>query len=74
MMLELLDTDAVWSVARGLVRRVDDYKRLVATCDLIRRNDLGSRGVISEEVLAEFTQFFLRMHRSGGLYGKSGPA
>ena len=59
MMLELLDTGAVWSVARGLARRVVDYKRLLANCDLTRRNDLDGRGTLSEEALAEFTQFFL---------------
>jgi Fic family protein len=61
MMLELLDTGAVWSVARGLARRVDDYKRLLANCDLTRRNDLDGRGTLSEETLAEFTQFFLKV-------------
>jgi Fic family protein len=61
MMLELLDTGAVWSVARGLARRVDDYKRLLANCDLTRRNDLDGRGTLSEEALEEFTQFFLKV-------------
>jgi Fic family protein len=61
MMLDLLDTGAVWSVARGLARRADDYKRLLANCDLTRRNDLDGRGTLSEEALAEFTQFFLKV-------------
>src|SRR6204780_4313646 len=61
MMLELLDTGAVWSVARGLARRVDEYKSLLANCDLTRRNDLDGRGTLSEEALAEFTQFFLKV-------------
>ena len=61
MMLEVLDTGAVWSVARGLARRVADYKRLLANCDLTRRNDLDGRGTLSEEALAEFTQFFLKV-------------
>jgi Fic family protein len=61
MMLELLDTGAVWSVARGLARRADDYKRLLANCDLTRRNDLDGRGTLSEEALAEFTRFFLKV-------------
>jgi Fic family protein len=61
MMLELLDTGAVWSVARGLARRVADYKMLLANCDLTRRNDLDGRGPLSEEALAEFTQFFLKV-------------
>jgi len=59
MMLDLLDTGAVWSVARGLARRVGDYQALLANCDQTRRNDLDGRGTLSQEALAEFTQFFL---------------
>ena len=61
MMLDALDTGAVWSVARGLARNVNEYKKLLAQCDLTRRNDLDGRGTLSEEALAEFTQFFLRV-------------
>ncbi len=58
-LLETLDTGAVWSVARGLARNVQQYKQLLANCDQTRRNDLDGRGTLSEEALAEFTQFFL---------------
>jgi Fic family protein len=60
MMLDTLDTGAAWSVARGLARNVDSYKRYLAACDLPRRNDLDGRGNLSEESLAGFTEFFLR--------------
>jgi len=59
MLLRILDTGAVWSVARGLARNVQQYKSLLANCDLTRRNDLDGRGALSEEALAEFTRFFL---------------
>jgi Fic family protein len=59
MLLASLDTGAVWSVARGLARNVEEYKQLLANCDLPRRNDLDGRGDLSEEALAEFTRFFL---------------
>jgi len=59
MLLETLDTSAVWSVARGLARKVDAYKGPLAACDSTRRNDLDGRGNLSEEALAEFTDFFL---------------
>jgi Fic family protein len=59
MMLEALDTGAVWSIARGLARSVDAYKAHLAACDLTRRNDLDGRGHLSEETLTEFTRFFL---------------
>ena len=60
-LLELLDTGAVWSVARGLARNVKEYKQLLANCDEHRRNDLDGRGNLSEEALAGFTRFFLSM-------------
>jgi Fic family protein len=59
VLLDNLDTGAVWSVARGLARRVQEYKALLANCDRTRRNDLDGRGNLSEEALAEFTRFFL---------------
>src|SRR5438046_10097107 len=59
LLLEALDTGAVWSVARGLARNVQEYKTLLANCDRTRRNDLDGRGTLSEEALAEFTRFFL---------------
>jgi len=58
-LLEVLDTGAVWSIARGLARSVDTYKGLLAACDPQRRNDLDGRGNLSEEALAEFTKYFL---------------
>jgi Fic family protein len=59
-LLEALDTGAVWSVARGLARNVEEYKRHLAACDAPRRNDLDGRGNLSEEALAAFTEFFLK--------------
>ncbi len=61
ILLETLDTGAVWSVARGLARNVGAYKGRLAACDSIRRNDLDGRGNLCEEALAGFTDFFLRI-------------
>jgi Fic family protein len=61
VLLETLDTGAVWSVARGLARKVAEYKRHLAACDSPRRNDLDGRGSLSEEALAAFTKFFLEI-------------
>jgi Fic family protein len=58
-LLETLDTGALWSVSRGLARRVTDYKTLLANCDLPRRNELDGRGNLSEAELIAFTRFFL---------------
>ena len=59
MLLDVLDTGGVWSIARGLARNVRSYKSHLAECDLPRRNDLDGRGNLSEEGLASFTHFFL---------------
>lgn len=58
-LLKLLDSGGVWSIARGLARNVQQYKSLLANCDLQRRNDLDGRGNLSEEALVDFTRFFL---------------
>lgn len=58
-LLKALDTGAVWSIARGLARNANEYKKHLAACDLQRRNDFDGRGNLSEESLAEFTEFFL---------------
>ncbi len=60
VLLETLDTGAVWSIARGLARNVGQYKQHLASCDKPRRNDLDGRGNLSEEALAAFTEFFLK--------------
>ncbi len=61
MMLDTLDTGAVWSVARGLARNVDSYKRYLAACDQQRAATISTGGGnSSEESLAGFTEFFLR--------------
>ncbi len=61
MLLDALDTGGIWSAARGLARRVEDYKRHLADCDMPRRNDFDGRGTLSEEALAEFIRFFLEV-------------
>lgn len=61
IMLETLDTGGIWSIARGLARNVQSYKRHLAACDLKRRNELDGRGNLSEESLASFTRFFLEI-------------
>ena len=60
--LGALDTGAIWSVARGLARNeVGNYKEHLAASDAPRRNDLDGRGSLSEEALAAFTEFFLKV-------------
>jgi len=61
MLLETLETNGLWSIARGLARRTSDYKALLSNCDQKRRNDLDGRGNLSEEELAKFIEFFLEV-------------
>ncbi len=50
---------SLWSVARGLARRVGDYKAGLMAADQTRYNDLDGRGALSEKRLVEFCNFFL---------------
>jgi Fic family protein len=56
-----LDTAGLWSVARGLSRRKDEYMAHLAECDEIRRGDRDGRGNIGEAALCAFTKFFLEV-------------
>lgn len=58
-LLKELNTDGLWSVARGFARTVTDYKDHLNNCDVPRRNDTDGRGNLSEEALAAFTRYFL---------------
>lgn len=51
--------DSLWSVARGLARRVDRYKALLMEADEPRRHDTDGRGSLSLSSLVQFTDFFL---------------
>lgn len=53
--------DGLWSVARGLARRVQDYKRLLAAADGPRQGALDGRGVLSQAALTDFCVFFLEV-------------
>ena len=59
VLLDVVDTGGLWSIARGLARAVTAYKSHLIACDQPRRNDLDGRGNLSEGELASFTGFFL---------------
>ena len=61
MLRETLDTGGIWSIARGLARDVEAYKEHLGNCDQRRRGDFDGRGHLSEEALARFTEFFLKI-------------
>lgn len=51
--------NSLWSVARGLARNIDDYKKYLALADSPRWNDLDGRGNLTTKGLIEFCEFFL---------------
>lgn len=59
LLLETLETNSLWSIARGLARNVNEYKQHLMACDSPRRGDLDGRGNLSHEALCGFTKFFL---------------
>jgi Fic family protein len=54
-----LDGYGLWTLARGLARRREDYYKHLAMADQTRFNDYDGRGNLSAECLANFCEFFL---------------
>lgn len=59
MLLRALESGGLWSIARGLARRANEYKAHLASCDRVRQGDRDGRGNLSEAALVAFTRFFL---------------
>lgn len=51
--------NSLWSVSRGLARRVQDYRQLLAAADRQRLNDYDGRGNLTMKGLVDFCEFFL---------------
>jgi len=49
----------LWAVSRGLARRLDEYKSMLAVADQLRRGDLDGRGNLTQQGLNQFCEFFL---------------
>ncbi|KHA51922.1 Fic family protein [Sulfitobacter geojensis] len=61
MLRNALETQGLWSIARGLARRETTYKAHLQACDGPRRGDRDGRGTLSEQALASFAEFFLEV-------------
>ena len=59
LLLDVLDTGGVWSVARGFSISSPAYKLKLQNCDSGRRGALDGRGNLSESALVDFTRYFL---------------
>ncbi len=51
--------NSLWSVSRGLARRIQDYRSRLDGADQQRRNDYDGRGNLSMAGLTQFCEFFL---------------
>ena len=50
---------SLWSISRGLARKVETYKSTLMAADVARKGDLDGRGSLSHEELVNFCRFFL---------------
>jgi Fic family protein len=53
--------NSLWSVARGLSRNLEEYKKNLALADSKRWNDLDGRGNLTTKGLIEWCEFFLHI-------------
>lgn len=53
--------NSLWSISRGLARRVDNYKSLLMQADEPRRGDRDGRGSLTATGLLNFCEFFLEI-------------
>ena len=51
----------LWSVNRGLARQREKYHEMLANADSARQGDLDGRGNLSERMLRDWCEFFLRV-------------
>jgi len=51
--------NGLWTLSRGLARRIEKYKTLLDAADAKRRNDFDGRGYLSQSSLDEFCAFIL---------------
>jgi Fic family protein len=56
-----IDSHGLWTLSRGLARRTEDFKNMLAVADSSRRGDHDGRGNLSEKALMEFSTFFFEI-------------
>jgi Fic family protein len=56
-----IESHGLWTLSRGLARRAEDYRNMLANADSLRRGDLDGRGNLSEKALTEFSEFFFEV-------------
>lgn len=56
-----IESHGLWTLSRGLARRAEDYKNMLAGADSSRRGDYDGRGNLSEKALTDFSTFFFEV-------------
>lgn len=56
-----IESHGLWTMSRGLSRKSEDYKNMLAKADSSRRGDYDGRGNLSEKALTEFSMFFFEV-------------
>lgn len=55
-----IESHGLWTLSRGLARKDEEYKRMLAHADQPRQGDLDDRGNLSEKALSDFSIFFFK--------------
>ncbi|SMO48398.1 Fic family protein [Gracilimonas mengyeensis] len=56
-----IESHGLWTLSRGLARRAEDYKNMLAVADRSRQGDYDGRGNLSEKSLTDFSVFFFEV-------------
>jgi Fic family protein len=56
-----IESHGLWTLSRGLARKSEDYKNMLAGADSSRRGDYDGRGNLSENALTDFSTFFFEV-------------
>lgn len=54
-----IESYGLWTISRGLARKNETYKNMLANADSSRKGDYDGRGNLSEKALREFCFYFL---------------
>lgn len=56
-----IESHGLWTLSRGIARRAEEYKQMLAYADSPRKGDYDGRGNLSEKALTEFSTFFFEV-------------
>jgi len=65
-----IESHGLWTLSRGLARKAEDYKNMLAGADSSRHGDYDGRGNLSEKALTDFSTFFFEVAADQVLFMK----